>query len=295
MLLKAPLLIHHDNDYGWWEVEEKLKIARDDGHNVWGEYFPYKSGSTVIGADFLRPEIWEEAYGNKYEETMYDPLSGEFIDRATYDQLVAEDPAHTIILFFPWREPWLMHWLTIPEMTLGSDSMGGDGVDGQHLPWDADYTEFAGHPRTAGNYAKTLRLGRENGVPLMFTLAQTSYWSAKHLGDAGIEAMRQRGRLQEGKIADITVFDPLSVTDNSTYEVGENGLPSTGIPYVIVNGTVVVQDSEVLPVKPGQPIRYAIEPESRWQPLNVDEWLGEYTINIPTLPDVDDAGLDEVL
>jgi len=36
----------------------------------------------------------------------------------------------------------------------------------------------------------------------------------------------------------------------------KGALPSTGIPYVIVNGTVVVEDSKVLEsVYPGQPIR----------------------------------------
>ena len=36
----------------------------------------------------------------------------------------------------------------------------------------------------------------------------------------------------------------------------KNGLPSTGIPYVVVNGTIVVKDSKVLKgVYPGKPIR----------------------------------------
>jgi N-acyl-D-glutamate deacylase len=37
------------------------------------------------------------------------------------------------------------------------------------------------------------------------------------------------------------------------------GLPSTGIPYVIVNGTIVVKQSRVLKgVYPGKPIRAAV-------------------------------------
>ena len=39
---------------------------------------------------------------------------------------------------------------------------------------------------------------------------------------------------------------------------GENSLPSTGIPYVIVNGTVVVDNSKVKKVFPGVAIRNAI-------------------------------------
>jgi len=57
-----------------------------------------------------------------------------------------------------------------------------------------------------------------------------------------------------GADADITVFDPKAVKDNSTMKDG--GLPSAGIPYVVVNGTLVVKDSKVLKgVYPGKAIR----------------------------------------
>jgi hypothetical protein len=38
-----------------------------------------------------------------------------------------------------------------------------------------------------------------------------------------------------------------------------NTLPSTGIPYVIVNGTVVVDDSQVQRLSAGVPIRNDIQ------------------------------------
>jgi len=180
--------------------------------------------------------------------------------------------------------------LKIPHMTVASDSMAGVGTDGKLLPWDANYAAYAGHPRTAGAHARTLCMGREQGVPLMFTLSQLSYWSALHLGDAGLEDMKQRGRVQVGKIADLTLFDPMTVTDNATYKAGENGLPSTGIPHVIVNGTIVVKDLEVLPVRPGQPIRYPVEEKGRFQAIDVNKWLGEHTLNVPPMVHADDTG-----
>jgi N-acyl-D-glutamate deacylase len=130
----------------------------------------------------------------------------------------------------------------------------------------------------------------------MFQIAQLSYWAALHLGDAGLQDMKDRGRVQVGKIADLTLFDPDTVTDNSTYTAGENGLPSTGIPYVIVNGTIVVKDSKVLAeVKPGQPIRYPVEPVGRFEPVDVTRWISEKTIMPVALPSVDDCGLHELL
>jgi N-acyl-D-amino-acid deacylase len=74
LILNAPLLLCHDNDYGWWEHQEKLQMARAQGHNMWGEYYPFTAGQTGISADYLRPEIWEDNYGYKYEETIYDPI-----------------------------------------------------------------------------------------------------------------------------------------------------------------------------------------------------------------------------
>jgi len=56
--------------------------------------------------------------------------------------------------------------------------------------------------------------------------------------------MKLRGRMQRGMVADITIFDPEKVTDHATYKMGEQGLPTTGIPYVIVSGKMVVKDSK---------------------------------------------------
>ncbi len=51
-----------------------------------------------------------------------------------------------------------------------------------------------------------------------------------------VSQFRTKGRVQVGADADIVVFNPDTVTDNSTYEPGMGALPSTGIPYVLVNG-----------------------------------------------------------
>ena len=294
MLLKAPLLIAHDNDYGWWEHQEKLQMARAQGYNFWGEYYPFAAGSTIVGADFFRPEIWEAVNGYKYEETIYDPGADKFLSKDEYLKAAKENPGYVIIVHLPPRKKWLPYWLTIPEMVVASDAMAGVDVDGNLLPYDADVTKFAGHPRTAASYTTTLKLGREQGVPLMFTLAQLSYWTAKHLGDTGLEAMKERGRVQVGKVADLALFDPETVAPRATYKAGENGLPPVGMPYVIVNGTIVVRDSKVLPVRPGQSIRFPVEAKGRFQPVEINKWLGEHSINVPD-SGLDDTGADAIL
>jgi Amidohydrolase family len=299
MLLDAPLLMAHNNDYGWWEIEEKLQLAREKGLNMWSEYYPYAAGSTAITAAFLSPSEWVEKRGYKYEETIYDPIDDAYLTNETYAALMKKEPGRSVVVEFPYRKEWMNYWLSIPHMTIASDAMAGVGADGKLLPWDADWSEYRGHPRTSGSHGTCFRLGREQGVPIMFTIAQASYWVAKHLGDSGLEAMKQRGRLQIGKVADITIFNPETITDNSTFKVGEHGIPTTGIPYVIVNGVIVVKNNEVLPVKPGKEIRFPVEAKGRFTPIVQEKWLSKHTIGLnPELLEMhldDDSGAGKAL
>ena len=65
--------------------------------------------------------------------------------------------------------------------------------------------------------------------------------------------LARKGRLQQGMDADITVFDPETVLDQSTYM--DATIPSSGIPYVLVNGAVVVDGGQVTMVRPGRAVR----------------------------------------
>lgn len=183
------------------------------------------------------------------------------------------DPAKIMVVFNPARVKWMPNWFRMPHMTVGSDAMWS-GLD-----WDEPFEKYSGHPRTAGSHAKTLLMGRELGVPLMQSLSQISYWSALHLTEAGVTAMKVRGRMQEGMVADITVFNPETVTDNATYKAGEHLLPSIGIPYVIVNGHIVVRDSKAQELKVGQPIRYSPKSKGRHVPATTNQWLKNFSID----------------
>jgi len=275
--LDAPAVINHFNNPGWELVQELLVRLRGQGHNVWGEYYPYAAGSTTINAAFLRPEMWIEKLGHRYEDTLQDPLTGEFMDLATYQKVLAEDPTKQIILYkMPASE--IPKWVAMEGVIAASDGMPAVLGDWDQLPWDTAYEDLPNvHPRTAGTHGKSLRIARETGIPLMHVLATFSYYPAKYLGNTGLKSMQERGRMQEGMVADITILDPENVTDNATYDKGT--LPTTGIPWVLVNGTVVVRDSRVLPdVYPGQPIRFPVEAKGRHEPLSGDAWRKEYLV-----------------
>ena len=274
-VLDAPLLYVHFNIDNWPLVQELMVGARARGMNVWGEVYPYTSGSTNVGANFLDPDKWKATVG-AIETTVYDPQLGRFI---TEDELVGfrtEEPGRTIIGFIR-PEAWVVPWLRLPGVVVAGDGMLPTDAEGQLLAWEDAYELGAYHPRTSGTQAKALRLAREHRIPWPHIIRILSYNSAKYLGDAGIEAMRRRGRLQVGMVADITVFDPATVTDRSSFDLGRNGIPPDGIPLVVVNGVVVVDKARVLEgVFPGQPIRFAPESDGRFQPLALDgDWVLE--------------------
>jgi len=62
-----------------------------------------------------------------------------------------------------------------------------------------------------------------------------------------------RGRIKEGFWADLTLFDPRTVIDRATFE--ESQQYPIGIPYVIVNGVIVLDDSEHTGELPGRVLR----------------------------------------
>ena len=277
LALEAPAVINHFNNPGWELVQELLVRLRAEGHKVWGEIYPYAAGSTTINAAFLKPEVWVEKLGKRYEDTMQDPLTGDFYTLESYKKVLAEAPATQIVLY-KMDPSAIPEWCRLPGVVIASDAMMMPGGWNDEPVWDTPYDKIPNtHPRLAGSHGTCLRIAREKGIPLMQILAASSYNPAKYLGDTGVEAMQVRGRLQEGMVADITLLDPATVRDNATYAAGT--LPTTGIPYVIVNGAVVVRDSSVLKgVNPGQPIRFPKQEKSRFEPLDLTAWKAQYLV-----------------
>ena len=118
----------------------------------------------------------------------------------------------------------------------------------------------SGHPRNAGTYSRFLsRYVREQGtITLMNALRKITLMPAQML-ERSTPAARVKGRLQEQADADIVVFNPATIVDHSTYQKPME--PSTGVSYLLVNGTVIVNQGKLVSdVYPGRALKRSTEP-----------------------------------
>jgi dihydroorotase/N-acyl-D-amino-acid deacylase len=126
-----------------------------------------------------------------------------------------------------------------PWMKFGTDASGPD----------PDSVRALLHPRAFGTYPRILgRYVRAQGVlPLEDAVRRMSGAVADRL------TIRDRGYLREGMWADVTVFDPATITDLATFE--QPNQASTGVRLVLVNGVPVWRDGRHTGAKPGRLVR----------------------------------------
>jgi N-acyl-D-glutamate deacylase len=70
----------------------------------------------------------------------------------------------------------------------------------------------------------------------------------------GADGMARKGTLKVGSDADITIFDPTTITDQATPT--ESTRTSTGVKHVFVHGQAVVSDGKYTGAVPGRPVRW---------------------------------------
>jgi N-acyl-D-amino-acid deacylase len=122
--------------------------------------------------------------------------------------------------------------LAHPALMIGSDSIPlfeGEG-DRPGKPHPRTYGTF---PRVLGEYARDRKL-----FPLETAVRKMTGLPAERLG------LADRGVVREGAVADLAVFDPGTVKDESTY--AEPHRYPSGIPYVVVNGHVAVDGGRLV-------------------------------------------------
>jgi len=152
--------------------------------------------------------------------------------------LLREEGGAVSMVRFNQSEDNVVKALCHPRVMIGSDSIALLAGPGPHAGRP--------HPRTYGTFPRVLGayVRERKALPLETAVHKMTGMPAARLG------LGRRGLVRPGYFADLALFDPAAVRDEATF-VDPHRYPA-GIPYVIVNGQVVVDRGRMRQVAAGR-------------------------------------------
>ncbi|MFO7865932.1 MAG: D-aminoacylase [Candidatus Aminicenantes bacterium] len=278
-----PVQISHIKCLGtpvWKKSDDVLKIiheARLRGVDVTADQYAYRASGTSISGALIPP--WAvSGPGTSREnflETLRDPAGLEKLRKDVASNITRRGGADTLLLrssppdtefagmylneaaeamclnpveaaialqkkggaglaSFNMSEYDMEHFMKSPYVMIGSD--GGIAEYGREMP----------HPRSYGNFPRVLSVFvRDKGL-LTWEEAIKKMTSMP----AGRLGLFDRGIIKEGMAADMVVFSPETVEDTADF-LNPHQYPE-GIPYVLVNGKLVVDEAKHTGVRSGR-------------------------------------------
>ena len=205
----------------------QLKEASEngiDGGFAWLKATGYTSMRIVSSTDYPElvgvylSELAEE--GQDSFDAVMDLIAGASAPVNITLGAITEEDVRTLMV-----QPWNM---------IASDGAYADGSEAGR-----------GHPRGAGTFARFLgHYVREEGVlPLEEAVRKITSLPAGFLG------LTDRGRVEEGYAADLSIFNAETVIDRSDWDYPQRF--AEGIVHVLVNGTPVLRDGILTGQTPG--------------------------------------------
>lgn len=220
------------------EALEAINEARAEGVRITYDVYPYDSWASNINWQRYSTG-WQERYGITYGDLQMAGTS-ERLTEETFNEL---REIGGLCIAFAMDEDEMIQALSESYAMVGSDG----NIEKE--------SSANNHFRGAGTFSRILgKYVRDEDVfSLMDGIGKMTINSAKHLESIS-PAMAVRGRIQEGCIADITIFDYRTILDQSTPE--KPATESIGIHYVIVSGQIGLDENGLVKeVRAGQPIR----------------------------------------
>ncbi|SCY97573.1 N-acyl-D-amino-acid deacylase family protein [Alkaliphilus peptidifermentans] len=207
------------------EALELIQNAITQGHDISADCYPYDAFSTYIGSAVFDEgcfELWNKSYDSILLTEA--PYKGIRCNQELFYKVREEHP-NLLAVAFVMNENEVVEALKSPFVMVASDGLFRDGQ---------------GHPRAAGSFPRVLgKLVREDQeLSLIAAIKKMTIMPAKRLG------LNSKGVIKEGYDADIVIFDPLTIIDTATYEAPKN--TPIGIDYVIINGTIAVENNSIV-------------------------------------------------
>jgi dihydroorotase/N-acyl-D-amino-acid deacylase len=217
------------------ETRAKIKSEMESTRTEWENLCQLAGPDGVLVLGLTKPENAQYA-GKRLGEIA--TMMNKPWDDAAMDLLISERQRIGTVYFLMSEDNVKLN-LAQPWMKFGTDAGGVDPDSARGLT----------HPRAYGTFTKIL--GRyvrdEKVIPLEEAVRKATSAVATRL------SIPDRGLLREGFFADITVFDPATIIDRSTFE--QPHVMSEGVRYVYVNGQLVVREGRHTGAKPGRTLR----------------------------------------
>jgi N-acyl-D-aspartate/D-glutamate deacylase len=223
----ASVHIVHINSMANARTPEALKMiegAHAHGVDVTTEAYPYIAGATRLESGVFDGD-WQKQLGITYSDLMWVD-TGERLTEESFRRYRKQGGS---VILFTNTEEMVRLAMSDPNVMIASDGLLSNG---------------AGHPRSAGTYARLLGVcvRQQKALPLMEAVRRASLAPAQRL-EAFTPVMKNKGRLKVGADADIDVFDAAQVIDKATYQ--KPAQYSYGFRYVMVGGRFVVRDGKL--------------------------------------------------
>jgi N-acyl-D-amino-acid deacylase len=220
-------------------TRERVKRDMDDANaTTWeNQWYGANGGDGVMVSTVLDPSL------RKYEGmtlTAIGKAMGKDPRDAVID-LVLADKGETSVVTAIMDEDDVRAALKHPLVGVGTDS-GAKAEDGKLAESKSHPRAWGSFPRILGRYVRDEKLlTLEEAIRKMTSKAATRV----HLADRGV--------LRPGLAADLTVFDPATIRDVSTFDDPTHY--SVGVKHVLVNGRRVVADGRITQERPGRVLR----------------------------------------
>ncbi|HEV8611132.1 MAG TPA: D-aminoacylase [Thermoanaerobaculia bacterium] len=194
-------------------------------------------GSRILITTVLKPDL--KKYEGKTIAEIARAQKKDPID--VLMDLVIADRANVGRVTFSMSENDVRTALAHPLVSMGTDS-GARAEDGI-------YSQEKSHPRAWGSAARILGkyVRDEKALSLEEAIRKMTSLPASRMG------LANRGILRPGMAADVVAFDPVTVRERSTY--ADPLHYSEGIPFVCVNGQLVVDGGRITDARPGRALR----------------------------------------
>lgn len=160
------------------------------------------------------------------------------------------DPAETILRLIERQQgnvPFIGHGMSPENVELVlRHPLAMVGSDGSSMAPVGRAAQSRPHPRSYGTFARVLsHYCRERKIfSLPDAVRKMTSVPADQIG------LSDRGRIAVGKKADLALFDAATVADQATFD--EPHRYAAGVPHVVVNGTLVVENGSHTGARPGR-------------------------------------------